>query len=115
MLVAQSFCGIVLNSLASVRPYAGNGIEARIDRHHNHNGVHDMTRATDMARRIGTDFARELNGDPREAQNWSALNEYDDLPEYDYLTLKLEFGKVTAEMAAAYKAAFNETFVGVTV
>ena len=73
-----------------------------------------MTRATDMARRIAIDMARELNGDPREAQNWSALNEYDDLPEYDYLTLKLEFGKVTPEMEAAYKGAFNETFVGVT-
>lgn len=74
-----------------------------------------MTRATDMSRRIAVDMAQELNGDSKESQNWSALNEYDDLPEYDYLTLKLEFGKVTAEMEAAYKAAFNDTFVGVTV
>ena len=74
-----------------------------------------MTRATDMASRIGTDFARELNEDPRETQNWSALEDHDDLPEFDYLTMKLEFGEVTAEMARAYKAAFNETFVGVTV
>ena len=72
-----------------------------------------MTRAIDMARRIGTDFARELNGDPREAQNWSELDANDDLPEFDYLTLKLEFGKVTPEMERAYKSAFNDTFIGV--
>ena len=73
-----------------------------------------MTRAIDMARRIAIDMARELNGDLREAQNWSALEDHDDLPEFDYLTLKLEFGAVTAEMERAYKSAFNDTFIGVT-
>ena len=73
-----------------------------------------MTRATDTARRIAVDMARELNSDPKEAQNWSALNEYDALPEFDHITLYAEFGKVTAEMERAYKSAFNDTFVGVT-
>jgi hypothetical protein len=67
-----------------------------------------------MARRIAVDMARELNSNPKEAQNWSALGENDDLPEFDHITLYAEFGKVTAEMASAYKIAFNETFAGVT-
>jgi len=73
-----------------------------------------MTRATDMARRIAVDMAQELNCNPNEAQNWRALEAHDDLPEFDYITLKLEFREVTAEMASAYKSAFNETFAGVT-
>ena len=72
------------------------------------------SRAIDMARRIGTDFARELNSDPKESQNWRALNEYDALPEYDRITLYAEFGKITPEMERAYKAAFNDAFLGVT-
>jgi hypothetical protein len=74
-----------------------------------------MTRAIDMSRRIAVDMARELNSNPKEAQNWRALDENDDLPEYDYLTLKLEFREVTREMERAYKSAFNDAFVGVTV
>jgi hypothetical protein len=68
-----------------------------------------------MARRIAVEFARELDSNPKQAQNWRALDENDDLPEYDYLTLELEFREVTREMASAYKSAFNETFVGVTI
>jgi hypothetical protein len=70
-----------------------------------------MTRAIDMARRIAVDMARELNGNPNEAQNWSALGRNDDVPEFDYITLYAEFGAVTREMERAYKSAFNETFV----
>jgi hypothetical protein len=73
-----------------------------------------MTRATDMARRIGIEFAQELNSHPNDAQNWSALERRDDIPEFDHITLYAEFGDVTAEMERAYKAAFNETFVGAT-
>lgn len=73
-----------------------------------------MTRATDMSRRIAVDMARELNNNPKEAQNWRALEAHDDLPEFDHITLYAEFGQVTPEMKAAYKAAFNDTFVGVT-
>jgi len=67
-----------------------------------------------MARRIAIDMARELNGNPKEAQNWRALDENDDLPEFDYITLYAEFGAVTREMERVYKIAFNETFAGVT-
>ena len=74
-----------------------------------------MTRATDTARRIAVDMARELNSNPKEAQNWSALEAHDDLPEFDHITLYAEFGKITPEMERAYKGAFNDTFVGVTV
>ena len=71
------------------------------------------TRAISMASRIGILFAEELNGDPREAQNWSKLNANDDLPEFDYITLRAEFGNVTPEMERAYRDAFNDAFVGV--
>ena len=58
-------------------------------------------------------MARELNSDPREAQNWSELDANDDLPEFDYITLRAEFGNVTPEMERAYRDAFNDAFVGV--
>ena len=72
-----------------------------------------MTRAIDMARRIAIAMAQELNSDPREAQNWSALEDHDDLPEFDHITLYAEFGEVTVEMERAYRDAFNDAFVGV--
>jgi len=73
-----------------------------------------MTRAIDMARRIAVEFARELNRHQNDAQNWSALGKNDDIPEFDYITLYAEFGEVTRDMERAYKAAFNETFLGAT-
>jgi hypothetical protein len=73
-----------------------------------------MTRATDMSRRIAVEFARELHRNPKQAQNWSALEAHDDLPEFDYITLYAEFGEVTREMERAYKSAFNDTFIGAT-
>jgi len=78
-------------------------------------GENDMPRAIDMARRIAVDMARELDSNPNEAQNWNALGDNDAIPEFDYITLYAEFGAVTRDMERAYKAAFNETFLGVTV
>ena len=58
----------------------------------------------------GKEFAAELNSTPREAQNWGKLDVNDDLPEGDYVSLRDEFGEVTAEMERAYKKGFNEVF-----
>ena len=66
--------------------------------------------ATEKAFEAGKEFAAELNATPREAQNWGKLGANDDLPEGDYVTLREEFGEVTAEMEMVYKKGFNEVF-----
>lgn len=69
--------------------------------------------ATSAAYSAGRTFAAELNATPMEAQNWSALDDSDELPEEDYMALDRAFGEVTEEMEDAYRAGFNDTFVEV--
>lgn len=66
--------------------------------------------ANEKAFEAGKEFAAEINATPREAQNWGKLDANDDLPEGDYVTLRDEFGEVTAEMERSYKKGFNEVF-----
>jgi len=67
--------------------------------------------AIESARNLAVQFATELNRSAVDAQNWSPLTENDDLPEFDYVTLRQQFGTVTRGMERAYRDAFNETFV----
>ena len=64
--------------------------------------------ATNAAYAMGARFAAELNNGP-DADNWSKLEPGDDLPEFDYLALRDQYG-ITAQIEAAYRAGFNDTF-----
>lgn len=65
-----------------------------------------MKNAIDAAADLGREFAEYLN-QSNDRDNWSELENNDDLPEEDYVTLRAEFGEVTSEMERAYKSAFN--------
>ena len=67
--------------------------------------------AIETARSLATQFATELNETPNEAQNWSPLDQNDDLPEYDYAALRRQFGEVTPEMEREYRSTFNSVLV----
>lgn len=69
-----------------------------------------MSKSTDSAAALGREFAEYLNGSA-DRDNWSALDENDDLPDGDYVTLRTEFGSVSREMERAYKSAFNAAFI----
>ena len=67
--------------------------------------------AIEYARNLAVNFATELNRSAVDAQNWSPLTENDDLPVFDYVELRIQFGRVTRAMERAYREAFNATFV----
>lgn len=69
-----------------------------------------MSKSTDSAAALGREFAEYLNGSA-DRDNWSPLQENDDLPEGDYIALRTKFGSVSREMERAYKAAFNAAFI----
>lgn len=64
----------------------------------------------ETARSIAIEFATELNNTPNELENWHQMDVNDNLPEFDYIALRQQFGEVTREMERAYKTAFNSTF-----
>ena len=70
----------------------------------------DADRTLEFARALGRTYATHLNNTPHDAANWSALSDGDDLPEFDYLTLRYHYGVVTASVEDAYRRAFNSTF-----
>lgn len=67
--------------------------------------------AIKTAANLATEFANQLNNTPSDAQNWDVLSDSDDLPEFDYIALRTEFGDVTRHMERAYRRAFNAVFV----
>ena len=73
---------------------------------------------TEFAQNLGREFAEELNATPAEAQNWTLLDDGDDVPEMDYIQLREHYDFVTLDEAdvrsveRAYKRGFNSAFGG---
>ena len=63
-----------------------------------------------FAANLGAETAGELNDNPNERQNWSPLEQTDDLPEFDHVALREHYGDVTREIERAYRDAFNTVF-----
>ena len=72
-------------------------------------------KATNFAVELGRQFAAELNGSPADAQDWSEMSDYSDIPDGDYKALVAHYGEdgVTREVERAYKRGFNEVFASV--
>lgn len=64
----------------------------------------------ETARQLGREFAEYLN-DSEDRDQWDQLEDQDDIPGFDYVLLKANFGKVTSEMLQEYRVAFNEHFI----
>ena len=69
-----------------------------------------MNTAIETARKLAREFADYLNSRPDEAQNWSPLGRFSELPEFDYVELRNQFGDVTGEIEDAYRDTFNDVF-----
>ena len=66
----------------------------------------DKLNAISTAQSLARETADYIAGS-QDRDNWSRLDAHDEIPEGDYVYLRTEFGEVTAEMEAAYRAAFN--------
>ena len=71
---------------------------------------------TEFAFNLGAEFAAEINGSA-DADNWSAMDRNDDVPDGDHCAMRDHYGygeleqREISEIERAYKAGFNSVFI----
>ena len=66
-----------------------------------------MKNELEYAYNLGQEFAEEING-TNERDHWHLMTENDDIPSFDYIALRDEYGDVGPAVEREYKRGFNE-------